>query len=263
MQAGVADNSTPHQLHLSLFTPHEISAWEHEDRRKRERRDQRTAKQPKSYWVVADKATLNLFDAIDLSLLDAPLVDYGGDNELDCTSDPLREEVTCAPDSSEEGETQGWSDAAIYQLHEATLHHSLKALQARGNGAEKREVLKWIFAPQTMVVALKQGDTEVEAALPQSITPFSFELCCRICGYRPEHVMDGLMPILKEMGVGNLFNEIANGSNNDNERTAAPEADPVQHPGRVQPAGGAGASPHHGPRSWSAERAGDRPALRV
>lgn len=235
MQAGAADHSAPYQLHLSLFSPHEITAWEHEDRRKRERRDQRTPRKPKSFWVQADKATLELFDAIELTLLDAPLVGIDG-NDLDCTTDPLADELTPLPDSPEEGDGEEWSDAAIFQLHEAMLHYSLKALQARGNGAEKRELLKWIFAPRTMVVALEQGDTHVEVALPQSITPFSFELCCRICGYRPEHVTDGLMPILKEMGLGNLFNEIANGSNNDNDRSAAPEADPVQHSRRLQAA---------------------------
>lgn len=225
MQAGALDQAAPHQLHLSLFCPHEINAWEEEQRRKELRREQRSQRAPRRFWVKEDRATRCLFDLIDLNVLEQPLGGPQEGNELNCDADPLREEGGSTDAGQEpEGEPEQWSDQAVEQLHEAVLHYSLKALQARGNGAEKREILEWIFAPQRMVAVLHdEYGHPVEALLPQYVTPFSFEQCCRICGYSPERLMDGLMPILQEMGLGNVFNEIAN-ARNTNRTGADPEA---------------------------------------
>lgn len=109
---------------------------------------------------------------------------------------------------------EAWSDAAVEQLHEGLLRHALQALHTRGHAALKREVLRWIFCPQPMVLMLPDPQGRLRAAvLPQDCTPFSFEQCCRICGYSSERLMDGLKPVLSAMGLGNVFNEIANGSN--------------------------------------------------
>lgn len=215
MQAGALKQAAPHQLHLSLFAPHEIRAWEEEQRRKDLRREQRSQRAPRRFWVKEDSATRSLFDSIDLAVLEHPLGGPSEGNELNCESDPLREDAV-SPDThvAPETEAQAWSDTAVEQLHEAVLHYSLKALQARGNGVEKREILEWIFAPQRMVAMLRdEYGNPVEALLPQPVTPFSFEQCCRICGYSSERLMAGLMPVLQEMGLGNVFNEIANGRN--------------------------------------------------
>lgn len=201
MQVEAAERVAPIQSLLPFFEPHELCAWEQEESRRQVRRDRR----PRIARLVSmDDPTRSLFDDIDVTLLDAPLLDTGGENELDCTVDPLSAEDLPAFHTHEAGVREEWTDAAIYQLHEATLHYSLKALHARGNGVEKRKVLQWIFAPTTMVVSRTSGTSTVEVPLPQELTPFSFELCCRICGYRSEHLMDGLRPILKEMGLGPL-----------------------------------------------------------
>lgn len=219
MLAGVAEHGAPHQLHLSLFSPHEIRAYEQEERHKALRKEQRQPKPPRRFWLRSDSATRGLFDALDPAVLDHPLGGPEAGNDLNCDVDPLREEEadTDANHSAEEA-TVEWSDAAIDQLHEAKLHYSLRALQARGNGAEKREILEWIFAPQAMVVVVTDDEDgrQHEVLLPQPLTPFSFERCCRTCGLSPERLMDGLMPILREVGLGNVFNEIANGRNNQN-----------------------------------------------
>lgn len=225
MQARAPDQVAPHQLHLSLFAPHEISAWEEEQRRKNLRKEQRSQRAPPRFWVKEDSASRSLFDTIDVRVLEQPLGGPAEGNELNCESDPLREDAVSADThAAPEGDAELWSDKAVEQLHEAVLQYSLKALQARGNGAEKREILEWIFAPQPMVAVLRdEYGNPAEALLPQSVTPFSFEQCCRICGYSSERLQDGLMPVLQEMGLGNVFNEIANGTNR-NETHADPQA---------------------------------------
>lgn len=237
MQAGVPSQGQPHQLHLNCFAPHEILVWEEDDRRKSLRKEQRTLRPPRRFWVKEDSATRSLFDSLDLTVLDNPLGGPSDGNELNCEADPLREEVV-GPGQNLTGDEPGetWSDQAVEELHEAVLHYSLKTLQARGNGAEKREVLEWIFAPQPMVATLRdKAGRPVEVVLPQSLTPFSFEQCCRICGYSSERLMDGLRPVLSAMGLGNVFNEIANGHNHHYE-TDRDAAEDVQRPRNIQPA---------------------------
>jgi hypothetical protein len=246
MQAGIPEQIIPYQLHLRMFAPHELIVWEEEQHRRILRKLLRD--EHRSPWVPwrqrEDHATRSLFDEIDLSLLEQPLGGPQEGNELNCDSDDFHEwwvsadtcteigvDIRAEPDEGREP----WSDQAVEQLHEAILHYSLKALKARGNGAEKREVLQWIFAPKPMVAVLSdEHGNPVEALLSRSETPFSFERCCRTCGYSPERLMDGLMPVLREMGLGNVFNEITNGTNpnpntNDTHEAGA-ERQPLQSP---------------------------------
>ncbi len=212
MQAG-AREQCPIQLHLSLFAPHELNAWQEEETRRLQRLESRSRDRPRRFWVKVDTATRGLFDAIDIALLHEPLGGPQEGNELNSDEDPLSgNDKTAEQSTAPETGAEGWSDNGVDQLHEAVLHYSLKALQARGNGAEKREILQWIFAPEPMVIQQRNvaGFIE-EVSLPQHLTPFSFERCCRICRLRSEHLMDGLKPILTEMGLGNFFNELANG----------------------------------------------------
>lgn len=173
MQDVVPDRYPIQQLHLGLFTSHEISAWEQEQRRKNSRREiHGETKARRRFWFQEDKASRSLFDAMDAAVLDPPLGGPQEGNELNCAVDPLGEstddrEQLISPAGEEK---LPWSDEAVAQLHEAVLHHSLKALQAKGNGVEKREVLEWIFAPQPMVVALEGVDGQrSEAVLPQHL----------------------------------------------------------------------------------------------
>lgn len=236
MQAGIRDHLLSHQLHLNCFTPHEILAWEEAQRRKALLRTQRAAK-PRRFWVREDHATRSIFESLDSSVLHNPLGGPAGGNELNCEVDPLAADGACEMPVSGDEPEQEWSDAAVDLLHEAVLHYSLKALQAKGNAEEKREILEWIFAPQPMVATVRYaGDHLIEVSLPQSETPFSFERCCRVCGFSSERLMDGLMPVLSAMGLGNVFNEIANGINKyDPDRAAAA----VLRPGLLQLARGA------------------------
>lgn len=200
------------QLHLPMFLSHEIEAVEQSQRAIEERKDRVSRKQGTARtFAVQAPASLDLFDAIDERLLDLPLGGPSEGNELNCEVDPLRSAISDQVEALSEGHTE-WTDSAVEELHESVLHYSLKLLQARGNGAEKKEVLQWIFAPTTMVAVLRDEQMQpVEVVLPQSATPFSFEQCCRICGYSPERLQDGLVPVLKEIGLGNVFKEIFDG----------------------------------------------------
>jgi hypothetical protein len=237
MQAAAPNPGPQQQLHLALFTAHELDAWEQEDRRKRLRKQSLSTTARKRFWISDEGATRNLFESIDVAMLDQPLGVFDASNELNCDIDPLSATVeeADAPSQSPEGDKpEEWSEAAVAQLHEAVLHYSLKALQARGNGAEKREILEWIFAPPPMIAVLPDDSGELnEVVLPQPLIPFSFERCCRVCGYSSERLTDGLMPILRAMGLGNVFNEIANGhTTNETE----PDPAEVSDPGNLQPA---------------------------
>lgn len=215
MQAPAPEQGAPRQLHLSCFAPHELLVWEQDARRKLLRKEQRVVRPTRRFWVREDRITLGLFDSLDLAVLEQPLGGPAEGNELNCI-DLFLESSGSADDEPDECQ-EAWSDRAVEELHESVLHYSLKALQARGNGAEKREILQWIFAPEPMVIQqLNAAGAVEEVALPQHLTPFSFERCCRICRLRSENLMDGLRPILDEMGLGNFFNELANGRNNPN-----------------------------------------------
>jgi hypothetical protein len=212
MQAGTPEPVILQQLHLGMFTAHEISAWEHWQRRLDLRRAQRPSRPAPRARALEDGRTAYLFDLPDL-VLQHPLGGLPAGNELNTETDPLQTvDMLVVTDESAEQPVQAWSDEAVAQLHEAVLHYSLRALQARGNAAEKREVLQWIFAPQPRAVLVRDArGVLTEAALPQVHIPFSFERCCRICGYSPERVEEELLPILVETGLGNVLNEITNG----------------------------------------------------
>ena len=211
MPAVVAETHVPRQLSLGLFTAHELNAWEHSQgaAAKASHRSSRRRLRPRP---PADSRTAWLFELPDLLLAD-PLAGPPEGNELNCVVDPLCLEQAAADGAdTTPAAIESWSDQAVAQLHEAVLHYSLKALQARGNAAEKREILQWIFAPEprTLVMRGARG-VPTEAVLPAVLTPFSFERCCRYCGLCPERLSDALLPVLLERGLGNVFNEIANG----------------------------------------------------
>jgi hypothetical protein len=102
-----------------------------------------------------------------------------------------------------------WSDDAVQQLHEGLLRHALQALHTRGNPVLKQEILIWIFCPQDMVLTLPDTHGRQRATvLPQQCTPFSFEQCCRVCGYSPQRLRDGLAALLPAIGLAELHAQI-------------------------------------------------------
>ena len=236
MHAAASSVGRPPQLPLPLFTDHEINAWEQEEERKRKRKPR--PKRAPQFRFTDDGRSQLLFDKLSPYELTAPLNGvFDPDNELNCEADPIK----TGPEEQfkDDEEPESWTDAGVAQLHEAVLHHSLRALQARGNGVEKAEILKWIFVPdQLTTIARDASGQPQEVTVPQVFVPFSFERCCRICGYCPERMRDELIPVLKGIGLGYVFNEISNGNTTSNSasRGADSEDEAVQAARHVQPA---------------------------
>jgi hypothetical protein len=237
MHAAASSAGPQLQLHLALFTDHEIKAWLHEEERRSQRKSHRRVRPLHSFRFTDDGRSLLLFEELSPLELTAPLNGvFDPDNELNCDTDPLQ---SGEEDDEREEEPESWSDAGVAQLHEAVLHHSLRALQARGNGVEKAEILKWIFAPDRMTTRALDAQGHLrEVSVPQVFVPFSFERCCRICGYCPERMRDELIPVLKGIGLGYVFNEISNGNTTSNSAScgADTEDEAVQAARHVQPA---------------------------
>ena len=204
MQARPPRAAHPDQLHLALFAPHEIRVWEEEELRQALRRSRRPRRAARRCCPEEECATRFLFEGLEGADLDSRRGGREDGCKPHCHANPRRQEPAGARQVPAQGaQAESWSDEAVEQLHEAVLHHSLRALQARGKGAEQREILRWIFDPEPLVAVLRDAHgNPTEAILPQSLTPFSFERCCRICGYSPERLRAGLMPVLREVGLG-------------------------------------------------------------
>jgi hypothetical protein len=104
-----------------------------------------------------------------------------------------------------------WTDDAVRRLHVAVLHHALAVLKskARGNTAEKCEVLRWIWAPAVFCwVTRVRGGVVTRIPIYRRQLPFMFETCCAFDGQRPEVLRDlleeVLRPLLKELALESL-----------------------------------------------------------
>jgi hypothetical protein len=101
-----------------------------------------------------------------------------------------------------------WTDDAVRRLHVAVLHHALGVLKskARGNAAEKCEVLRWIWAPAVFcwVTRIRDG-VATRVPIYRRQLPFTFETCCAFDGQHPEVLRDLLedilRPLLKELAL--------------------------------------------------------------
>lgn len=195
------------QLYLPFIPEHEQRVWDAELNRKDVAREKSRLKIApiKKYKVVQNTNNLLLFALQEADLTERLVGLEANAHELDTESCPYAEALAEDPVVDIEDSVNIWSDRAIEELHEAVLHYSLSVLGARGNSTEKQEVLQWIFAPETFVADLRDAEGNlVEAYLPQSITPFSFNQCCRICGYNPERLMSELEPILDKLKIPRL-----------------------------------------------------------
>lgn len=208
------DGAIPRQLQLPMFKAHEIDAAN-------QRLAQREAEREKNhlrYLKRPKKVPLKHFDDRTLNLWDEPLGQFE-DVELSTTTDPYNAKADKEPKCLSESDrlAKQWSDEAIDQLHENMVMYSLRLLNARGNGKEKKAILCWIFDPQPMAYnRSKNADQEPSwLYINASEVPFSFELCCRIAGYDPERIREGLAPILKGLDLDELFKEVEHDINNE------------------------------------------------
>lgn len=257
MSASAVNAEAQEQLFLPMFMPHEIEAM------KKVIAD-RQAKQWKNklrYWAVSQNPKrTHAFDNLSASLLDLPLGPVE-DVELSTTFDPYNETVVGdAPPETGEAQKEEWSNEAQDQLHEAMVTYSLRLLNARGNGKEKKAILSWIFDPHALYY-YRTKDVEKPGweVIQPSEVPFCFELCCRLSGYDPDRIREGLVPILKKLDLEHLFKEVEDERNSEQRVRAAKVRDSFD----IQHSRGAGKSRNHGAEAGAARGAGDRPVLRL
>lgn len=255
----------PVQLYLPMFAQHEIDAWAYEEQQRLQKSLKRKPRVA-TVWVESKSTRSAALDGISDSLLDLPLGPQE-DVELKGLGDPYAESVEDAGEETCEEKAEPWSETAVAELHEGMLLYSLRLLNTRGNGKEKKDLLRWMFDPEAMAYR----DLEVAKPLivwkkikPEDV-PFGFELCCRMAGYDADRLREGLGPVLKNLGLGALFEEIENARINDQNTRAAK----VQHSINIQHARGAGKGGNsggqgpNGERGTNPERTENRFLLRV
>lgn len=272
-------SGVPHvQLFLPMFMQHEIAAWTDHEQKRLERKEKRQSKVA-TVWIPRDPQRTVVIEAISDSILDQPLGSTP-DKELLDLGDPFTEtgEVEIAQTGGDENVE--WSEGAIEQLHEGLVMYSLRLLRARGNGKEKKEILRWIFAPPAVAYAADSDTGEkVWKVIHPSEVPFSFELSCRLSGKDPERLREGLVPVLKNIGLHELFKEIddaqqckqrsASSANNERSanhgsaRSTQVAVPKVPHSLDIQHSRGAGKGRNPGDGAGTVRRAADRPVLHL
>lgn len=195
------------QLFLPMFTQHEIAASVAQRVQKLVKAAKR-AEKAKAKWIQQNPKAVEVLEAYSDTLFDQSF-GFDIDHELSNLGDPFIAEKVVAEDPQTEEIVGDWSDAAIEQLHEGLVMYSLRLLKATGNGKEKKEILRWIFLPESMTVEVEDAaGNKVWKAIPPASTPFSFELGCRICGYNPDKLREELSTVLKRLGLDALLKEI-------------------------------------------------------
>ncbi|NMG28391.1 hypothetical protein [Aromatoleum evansii] len=129
-------------------------------------------------------------------LLTLPLFDMDGspNHETAILTDaapPVIEAVDFAQlEHAEAPEKPEWTMEGILQLHSVLLEESLRALAARGNGEQKREILEWIFDPDLVGTVVRNGH-EVPVYTWQ--VPWTFTFCCKLEGMDPANIRDHVL----------------------------------------------------------------------
>lgn len=153
--------------------------------------------------LKAEKPKVNILrqPKFDASQLQLPLFNVDGSPET-AIQDVMEIKTIGYSPESEEGagekdEPVVWTDQGVAQMHSVLLFESLSALAGRGNGAQKVEILEWIFEPDFFgKVTLKNG--QVRSVYNWEI-PWTFLFCCRLEGMsNPEVIRDFIRRILPE-----------------------------------------------------------------
>lgn len=103
---------------------------------------------------------------------------------------------------------QEWTDTIIARLHGEVLDHALGILAKKGLPRKKLQELMWIFKPPALQAVIKEGDCEISIPVPQALIPFSFERACRMEGYDPEILREGIARSLVNRGLAPALHEL-------------------------------------------------------
>ncbi len=254
---GTAPRSgVPIQLFLPMFLPHEVEVMRQAYAKRMESREKARIKY---LQLTVNRRFKTVLDNISLSFLDRPLGPIE-DKELSTKTDPYLPTGDDILDAMTDEKAMEWSDKAITELHEAMVTYSLRLLNARGNGKEKKAILDWIFNPKRLAVARRvKGNTPSWEVINASEVPFSFGLCCRLAGYDAERIKEGLVPILKQMDLAELFNEVEHERSTEQGLRAANVSRTIH----IQHTRGAGKGEYFGAEGGSGRSTEGRPVLRL
>jgi hypothetical protein len=131
-----------------------------------------------------------------------------GRGELEAPVDIPGNAAACRqrPASAGTADPIPWTDHAVGRLHVAVLRHALAVLRSRGNASEKREILRWIWAPAVFCwVTRTRAGVATLIPIYRRQLPFMFETCCAFDGQQPEVLREllehVLRPLLKEVAL--------------------------------------------------------------
>lgn len=200
---------TPIQAYFDFFTQSELALAQAQLERKSKAAEWRRSR-PYIPRVISAKVSAH---QIPLDFLNAPLI-RADDVRIPVHLRELQEDMgDVYVDNTTCTETgllpEEWSDAAVAQLHEGLLHHSLAILASRGNALEKSETLKWLFGPDIYdwkVTKLPSGAEHRRPIWAVDI-PFTYQRCCALIGLDPERLSEGLRHILRQAGLGQYLPE--------------------------------------------------------
>lgn len=156
---------------------------------------------PDGPMVEKPKVTIVRRPKFDASLLQLPLFFVEGGPETEIPDEMEIKTIGYIPEPEESvGETEEsvvWTDEGVAQMHSVLLFESLSALAGRGNGAQKVEILEWIFEPDFFgKVTLKNG--QVRNVYNWEV-PWSFLFCCKLEGMsNPDIIRDFIRQLLPD-----------------------------------------------------------------
>lgn len=125
---------------------------------------------------LAELLTLPLFDLDEVIVRDAAII----------PDEAVIQAVDFAEFDQQEPKPQ-WTLDGVFKLHSILLEESLRALAARGNGEQKREILEWLFEPDFVGTVYRHG-RDVPVFTRQC--PWSFVFCCRLEGMDAEAIRE-------------------------------------------------------------------------
>ena len=253
---GTAPNRAPFQLFLPMFLPHEEEVMRQAYAK---RMDSKEKARIKYRQHKVHRRFTRVLDNISLSIFDLPLGPIE-DTELSTNTDPYLPTDDDLIEALTDEKAMEGSDTAVTQLHDAMVTYSLRLLNARGNGREKKAILDWIFNPQRLAVARPiEGKDPRWEVINASEVPFGFDLCCRFAGYDAERIREGLVHILKQTDLAELFKEVEHERSTEQGLRAANVSSSIN----IQHSRGAGKSDDHGPEAGSGGGSEGRPLLRL
>lgn len=94
-----------------------------------------------------------------------------------------------------------WTDDEMEWLHRRLLDQSLETLTRSSSHEEKLSVIHWIFGSDIKRELNEKGQAVAFHYAEEE--PLSFVSCCKVSGYNPEKIREGVVYQLRKSGLSN------------------------------------------------------------